>query len=165
MHPSPHELQQLLSDAKSQEWGSPRQLQLLAELRARCPAFVPGLLISSRAMLSGKEDVEDPAAFFDEVELVLRHALDASGREPAAVIGMARFLSVIRDSPQAAEPLYKEAVARALALLEEAWAGLIEALGEQEKTEDAARTAEIACKVFPESEQLSDARRYAKISG
>lgn len=164
MHLSPHTLQQMLSEARNQEWGSPRQLELLAELRACCPAFVPGLLISSRAMLSGKEDVTDPAAFFDEVEQVLSHALDASGREPGAVIGMARFMSVVRDSPQAAEPLYREAVAKALESLEEAWAGLIETLGEQEKTEEAARTAELANRVFPQSEQISEARRFAKIS-
>jgi hypothetical protein len=164
MHLSPHKLQQLLSDARNEEWGSPRQLQLLAELRACCPAFVPGLLLSSRAMLAGKEDVTDPTAFFDEVEQVLLHALESSGREPGAVIGMARFMSVVRDSPQAAEPLYREAVAKALAVLEEAWAGLIESLGEQEKTAEAALTAEFASKVFPQSEQLSEARRFAKLS-
>jgi len=164
MHLSPHKLRQLLSDARNEEWGSHRQLQLLAELRACCPAFVPGLLLSCRAMLSGKEDVTDPAAFFDEVEQVLLHALESSGREPGAVIGMARFMSVVRDSPQAAEPLYREAVAKALAVLEEAWAGLIESLGEQEKTAEAARTAELASKVFPQSEQLSEARRFAKLS-
>lgn len=164
MHLSPHQLQQLLSDARNEEWGSPRQLQLLAELRACCPAFVPGLLLSSRAMLSGKEEVTDPAAFFDEVEQVLLHALDASARDPGAVIGMARFMSVVRDSPQAAEPLYREAATKALALLEEAWAGLIESLGEQEKAEEAARTAELAGKVFPESEQLAEARRFARLN-
>ena len=157
-------MQQLLSEARTEEWGSPRQLQLLTELRACCPAFVPGLLLSSRAMLSGKEDVANTAAFFDEVEQVLLHALDASGREPGAVIGMARFMSVVRDSPQAAEPLYREAVAKALAVLEEAWAGLIESLGEQEKTAEAALTAELASKVFPQSEPISEARRFAKLS-
>jgi hypothetical protein len=154
----------MLSDARSQEWGSPRQLQLLAELRACCPAFVPGLLIFSRAMLSGKEDVTDPAAFFDEVEQVLLHALEASGREPGAVIGMARFMSVVRDSPQAAEALYREAVAKVLEVLEVAWAGLIEALGEQERMEEAARTAALASKVFPQSEQISEARKFAKLN-
>ncbi|MDY7229949.1 hypothetical protein [Hyalangium rubrum] len=154
----------MLSEARSLEWGSPRQLQLLAELKACCPAFVPGLLVSSRAMLWGKEGVQDPATFFDEVEQVLRHALEASGRETGALIGMARFMSVVRDSPQAAEPLYREAVSKALEGLEEAWAGLIETLGELEKTEEAARTAELARKVFPQSEQLSEASKYAKLS-
>lgn len=162
-HPSPQELLRLLSDARGLEWGSPQQLQLLERLRACCPAFVPGLLVSSRAMLWGKEDIKDSAAFFDEVDQFLRHALDASGRAPEALVGMARFMSVVRDSPQAAEPLYREAVARALEVLEEAWAGLIESLGEQEKMEDAAGTAQLASKVFPDSEQLSEARRYARL--
>lgn len=163
IHLSPGELQKMLSDARSLEWGSPEQLQLLERLRASCPAFVPGLLISSRAMLWGKDDVAEPAAFFDEVEQVLRHALDASGREAAALIGMARFMRVVRDAPEAAEPLYREAVSRSLEILEEAWAGLIETLGELEKMKDAADTAEAASKVFPRSEQLSEARKYAKI--
>jgi hypothetical protein len=165
MHPSPHELQQMLSEARNLEWGSPEQLQLLTRLRASCPAFIPGLLISSRAMLWGKEDIKDPATFFDEVEQVLRNALDASGREPGALVGMARFMTVVRDSPQAAAPLYREAVAKALELLEESWAGLIEALGDLDKKEEATRTAEIASKVFPGSEQLSEAIKYAKVSG
>jgi hypothetical protein len=115
-------------------------------------------------MLWGKEDVEDAPAFFDEVEQVLRHALDASGREPGALLGIARFMSTVRDSPQAAEPLYREAVSRALEVLEEAWAGLIETLGELEKTDDAARTAEAASKVFPRSEQLAEARKFARLA-
>ncbi len=155
----------MLSDARNLEWGSPQQLHLLAKLRECCPAFTPGLLISSRAMLWGKEDVKDPAIFFDEVEQVLHHALTASGREAGALVAMARFMSVVRASPQSAELLYKEAVTKALDVLEEAWAGLIETLGDLEKKEEAAHTAEIASKVFPDSEQLSEAIRYARISG
>ena len=163
MHPSPSELQQMLSEAKGLELGSPAQLQVLEAIKVGCPAFVPGLLTLSRAMLWGKEDVGAPAPFFDEVERILHAAVHASGREPAALVGLARFASVVRDSPQAAESLYREAIARSLELLEEAWAGLIEALGEQEKTEEATRTAELAGEVFPQSKQLSEARRFAKI--
>lgn len=163
MHASPSELQQMLSEAKGLELGSPAQLRALEALRVGCPAFVPGLLTLSRAILWGKEDLGAPAPFFDEVERILRDAAHASGREPAALVGLARFASVIRDSPQAAESLYREAIARSLEILEEAWAGLIEALGEQEKTEEAARTADLAGKVFPRSAQLAEARRFAKI--
>lgn len=162
MHPNPSELRRLLSEARSPELGSPRQLQLLESLRAQCPAFVPALLISSRAELWGKEDARPPEAFFDEVERMLHDAVEASGREPAALIGLARFMSVVRASPQAAEALYREASTKALELLEESWAGLIEALGEQEKTDEAARTAESAREVFPQSKRISEACELAQ---
>ncbi|HYO54660.1 hypothetical protein [Archangium sp.] len=163
MHPSPRELQQILSEARNLELGSPQQLQLLESIRTHCPAFVPALLISSRAELWGKEDAGPPAAFFDKIERMLNDAVDASGREPAALIGLARFMSVVRDSPQAAEALYREASTRALGMLEEAWAGLIEALGEQEKMDEAARIAQAAREVFPESKQLSEACAFAQL--
>ncbi|MCP3100967.1 hypothetical protein LZ198_19010 [Myxococcus sp. K15C18031901] len=161
MHPSPIELQRLLSSALSMERGSAEQLQHLERLRTLCPSFVPGLLLSSRAMLWGKEDVARPDAFFDEVERVLHHALEASNRSPEALVGMARFQSVVRDAPGEAESLYREAATKALAVLEESWAGLIESLAEQEKTEGAATTAARARQVFPDSEILSEARRFA----
>ncbi|WP_257457661.1 hypothetical protein [Archangium lipolyticum] len=163
MHPSPRELQQMLSEARSLELGSPRQLQLLETIRTHCPAFVPALLLSSRAELWGQEDAGPPEAFFDEVERMLHDAVDASGREPAALIGLARFMSVVRDSPRDAEALYREASTRALEMLEESWAGLIEALGEQDKTDEAARTAESARGVFPQSKQISEACDLAKL--
>jgi hypothetical protein len=163
MHPSPHELQQMLSEATRLELGSPQQLQLLQRIRAHCPAFVPALLISSRAELWNKDDSGPPEAYFGEIERMLRDAVEASGREPAALIGLARFLSVVRDSPQAAEALYREASTRALAVLEEAWAGLIESLGEQEKMDEAARTAKTAREVFPQSKQLSEACDFAQL--
>jgi hypothetical protein len=165
MHPSPRELQQLLSEARSLELGSPRQLQLLESLRAHCPAFLPALLLSGRAELWGKEEVGSSEAFFDAVERMLRDAVETSGREPAALVALARFMSVVRDSPQDAEALYREASTRALAVLEEAWAGLIEALGEQEKLDEAAHTARSARQVFPESRQLSEACDFAKLGG
>ncbi|WP_309897632.1 hypothetical protein [Archangium sp.] len=156
-------MQQLLSEARSLELGSPRQLQLLESLRTHCPAFVPALLISSRAELWDEEDAGPPAAFFDQIEKMLRDAVEVSGREPAALIGLARFLNVVRDSPQAAEALYREASTKALELLEESWAGLIETLGEQEKMEEAARTAKSARGLFPQSRQISEACQFAQL--
>lgn len=163
MHPSPRELQQMFSEARSLELGSPQQLQLLESLRTHCPAFVPALLISSRAELWGEEDTRPPETFFDEVERMLHDAVEASGREPAALIGLARFMNVVRNSPQAAEALYREASTRALAVLEESWAGLIETLGEQQKTDEATRTAESARVVFPQSKQISEACEFAQL--
>jgi alkanesulfonate monooxygenase SsuD/methylene tetrahydromethanopterin reductase-like flavin-dependent oxidoreductase (luciferase family) len=138
-------------------------LQLLASLREHCPAFVPALLLSSRSELWGAEDARPPEAFFDEVERMLRDAVEASGREPAAIIGLARFMSVVRSSPESAEALYREASVRALEVLEESWAGLIESLGEQEKMDEAARTAENARAVFPQSKQISEACEFAQL--
>ena len=163
MHPSPRELQLLLSEARSLKLGSPRQLELLKSLRTHCPAFVPALLMSSRAELWGEESAGPPEPFFDEVEKMLRDAVEVSGREPAALIALARFLNVVRDSPQAAEVLYREASTRALEVLEESWAGLIETLGEQEKKEEATRTAESARAVFPQSRQISEACQFAQL--
>ncbi|NTX09799.1 hypothetical protein HUA74_31165 [Myxococcus sp. CA051A] len=161
MHPSPHELLELLSEAKRLEWGSEEQLRLLERLRTQCPAHVPGLLLSSRALLWGKEDLADPATFFAEVEQLLLGAVDASDRTPEALIGLARFKSVVRDAPLEAEALYREAATRALTVLEEAWAGLIESLGEQGKTEGAATTATLARTLFPDSSALAEARKFA----
>jgi thioredoxin-like negative regulator of GroEL len=153
----------MLSEARSLKLGSPEQLQLLKSIRMHCPAFVPALLISSRAELWGEEDARPPETFFDEVERMLHDAVDASGRAPTALIGLARCMNVVRDSPQAAEVLYREASTRALEVLEESWAGLIETLGEQEKLEEAARTAEMARGVFPQSRQISEACEFAQL--
>jgi hypothetical protein len=163
MHPSPRELHQLLSEARNLELGSPQQLQLLQRIRTHCPAFVPALLISSRAELWNKDDSGPPEAYFGEIERMLHAAVESSGREPTALIGLARFMSVVRDSPQAAEALYREASMKALELLEESWAGLIEALGEQEKMDEAARTAESARALFPQSKQISEACEFAQL--
>lgn len=163
MHPSPSELQQMLSEARSLELGSPQQLQLLQRIRMHCPAFIPALLLSSRAELWNKDDSGPPEVYFDEIERMLHDAVEGSGREPAALIGLARFMSVVRDSPQTAEALYREASMKALELLEESWAGLIESLGEQEKMDEAARTAESARAVFPQSRQISEACDFARL--
>ncbi|QSQ11321.1 hypothetical protein [Myxococcus landrumensis] len=163
MHPSPHELLELLSEARRLEWGSDAQLRLLERLRTHCPAHVPGLLLSSRALLWAKEDLVDPTAFFAEVEQLLVAAIESADRSPEALIGLARFKSVVRDSPRDAEPLYQEAASRALSLLEEAWAGLIESLAEQEKTDEAARLSQHASRLFPASTALAEARRFARL--
>jgi thioredoxin-like negative regulator of GroEL len=163
MHPSPRELQQLLHEARSLKLGSPAQLQMLKSIRMHCPAFVPALLISSRAELWGEEDDRLPETFFNEVEQMLHEAVDASGRAPAALIGLARFMNVVRDSPHAAEALFREASTKALEMLEESWAGLIETLGEQEKMEEAARTAKSAREFFPQSRQISEACQFAQL--
>jgi hypothetical protein len=132
-------------------------------LRSHCPAFVPALLLESRAELWSQQDTGPAEAAFDQVERMLQDAVEASGRAPGALTEQARFQSVVRGSPAAAEALYREASTRALEALEEAWAGLIEALGEQDKTEEAARLSERARQLFPHSQPLAEARRFAKL--
>ncbi|WP_245814287.1 hypothetical protein [Cystobacter ferrugineus] len=72
-------------------------------------------------------------------------------------------MSIVRASPEAAEALYREASTRALEILEESWSGLIEALGEQEKTGEATLISERAGQIFPGSKQLTEARTFAKV--
>lgn len=163
MHSSPRELQQLMLEARNLELGSPRQLQLLETLRARCPTFVPALLLTSRAQLWNPDNAEQSDAIFAQIEQMLRDAVEASGRTPESLMGLARFMSVVRASPEAAEALYREASKRALEILEESWSGLIEALGEQEKADEALRISEHARQVFADSEQLDEARTFAQL--
>lgn len=165
MHPSPRELLDLLSQARSQELGSAQQLQLLGELRRLCPAFFPALLLASRAELWSREDAGPTEEAFAQVERMLQDAAEVSHQTPEAVLERARFESVVRGSPASAERLYREAATRALASLEEAWAGLIEALGEQEKTDDARRIADQARQLFPDSKAIAEARQFAKLEG
>ncbi|MET0400846.1 MAG: hypothetical protein ABW123_00530 [Cystobacter sp.] len=160
-HPRPHELQQLLVEARRLELGSPQQVKVLGELRKHCPTFVPALLLASRAELWSPDDTISAQAAFDEVERMLQVAVDVSERTPGALNEQARFYSVVRDSSAAAEALYREASERALQSLEESWAGLLEALGEQNKTEEAARLAERARQLFPHSPLLAEARRFS----
>jgi hypothetical protein len=48
-------------------------------------------------------------------------------------------------------------------MLEESWAGLIEALGEQEKKDEATRIAQRARELFPQSKQISEACEFAQL--
>lgn len=163
MHPSPRELLHLLAQARSEELGSARQLELLGTLRQRCPAFVPALLLESRAELWSKEDAGSTEAAFAEIERMLREAVEVSHRTPEALMELARFESVVRGSPTAAEALYREASTRALAGLEEAWAGLIESLGEQDKTDEARQVADRARQLFPDSKPITEAIQFARL--
>ena len=163
-HPSLRELQQWLAEARRLELGSPSQVKLLGELRRHCPTFVPALLLASRAELWNPDDTTSAPTAFDEIERMLQVAVDVSDRAPGALNEQARFHSVVRDSSATAETLYREASERALQALEEAWAGLIEALGEQDKSDEAARLSERARQLFPASSLLAEARDFAKLA-
>jgi len=140
--------------------GSPVRLRLHRELAAAAPAFVPNLLELGRG-LQVAEDAAGTAAF-TEAEAILRQAVTVSQRSAPTLVELAYFLNVVRDSPQEMEPLLEEAIRQSLHVLEEAWAGLINVLVEQEKYQQALNVSEKALRVFPESPRITLAVESAR---
>ncbi len=162
MHMTPHELRQRLEAARSAQPGSAKRIQAHRELAEQCPTFVPNLLALNRSLqLDGQEET-DTQALFSESERALRDAVEVSGEDASALIELAHFLDVVRDSPTEAEALFAEAARRASSLLEEAWAGWIGVLGEQEKLDAALDLANQAQRVFPNSTSIAEAVEFAK---
>lgn len=161
MHMTPQELRRRLEAARSTQPGSAQRLQEHRELAKQCPAFVPNLLALSRALQLSDSDTDAPARLA-ESERVLRDAIEVSGEDASALIEMAHFLDVVRDAPTEAEALFEEAARRASKLLEEAWAGWIGVLGEQEKLDAALDLASRAQRMFPGSELITEAVEFAK---
>jgi hypothetical protein len=162
MHMTPQELRRRLDAAREMQAGSAERIRAHRELAAHCPAFVPNLLSLSRSLQLDPRQEADAQAHFDEGERVLRDAAKVSGEDASALIELAHFLNVIRDAPAEAEPLFAEAARRASKLLEEAWAGMIGVLGEQEKLDAALELASRAQRVFPDSEAITEAVEFAK---
>jgi hypothetical protein len=165
MHKTARELQKLLDAVRndpSTPPGSPQRQKALRELATHCPAFLPNLLTLSRSMLLNKGEVGDSAAYFAEVEHTLRDAVAVSGEDASALIELAHFTDVVRDAPGDAEALFAQAAQRALHLLEEAWAGQISTLGQQEKLDAALQLAEQARKVLPDSTRIMEAIEFAR---
>ena len=164
MHMTAQELKRRWEAARSEPAGSARQIQAHRELAEQCPAFVPNLLALGRSLQLDREEATEAQAqaSFAEVERVLRGAVELSGEDASALIELAHFLDVIRDTPSEAEALFAEAARRASRLLEEAWAGWISVLGEQEKLEAALELANRAQRVFPDSALIAEAIAFAK---
>ncbi|WP_170115497.1 hypothetical protein [Melittangium boletus] len=101
---------------------------------------------------------------FDEGEQALRLAVESSGEDASALVELAHFLDVVRDSPEEAEPLFAEAAQRASKLLEEAWAGWIGVLSQQEKFDAALELSSRAQRVFPDSELIAEATALVRQS-
>lgn len=161
MHETPRELRRRLEVARNVPAGSAERIQAHRELAEQCPAFAPNLLSLSRSLLLDREGT-DARAHFDESERALRDAVEVSGEDASALIELAHFLDTVRDAPGEAEPLFAEAARRASRLLEEAWAGWISVLGEQEKLDAALELASRAQKAFPGSELISEAVDFAR---
>jgi hypothetical protein len=163
MHMTPEELRSRLQAVKGMQAGSPQRIHAHRELAEQCPAFVPNLLSLSRSLLLDRQDTGAQARF-TEGERALRGAVEVSGEDASALIELAHFLDVVRDSPGEAEPLFAEAARRAGRLLEEAWAGWIGALGQQEKLDAALELSSRAQRVFPDSELIAEATALVRQS-
>ena len=161
---TPQELRGRLEAARRAHAGSAQRIQAHQELAEQCPAFVPNLLALSRSLQLDSREEADAQAHFAEGERALRDAVEVSGEDASALIELAHFLDVVRDSPAEAEVLFAEAARRASKLLEEAWAGWIGALAEQEKLDAALELASRAQRVFPDSELITEAVEHAKRS-
>ena len=160
---SPEDLMARLWAAREAGGGKPgslERLRLHRELAAAAPAFVPNLLELGRGLLLAEEAAGDDT--FTEAEAVLLQAVEVSQRSAPALVELAYFLNVIRDAPQQMEPLLEEALEKCLHTLEDAWAGLINVLVEQEKYPRALEVSEKALRVFPDSPRIIMAVEFAR---
>lgn len=159
-HPSIEELVEQLRAAR--EAGppgkpSPEKVKLLRELLAACPTSTPGTLALARALLVTEEPGVSFEESFAEIQRLLERALQISDRSAPALIEMAYFIDTFRASPEGARTLFEEGAAKALASLEDAWAGLLSILTEQEQWPEALALAEQAEPLFPDSVRIIDA--------
>lgn len=174
-HTSMEELLATLQQAKKAgevDKNNPEQLRLHRELAKDCPAFTPNLLRLARLLQLIDEPGVDGQESFAEVQRLLEQAVQSSERGAPALVELGYFMDDIRNAPEQAFPLYQEGAARALETLEDAWAGMLRYWTDTRTRESlgkALELAELALKVFPESERIryyvTDARRYASQEG
>lgn len=166
-HPSTEELATKLRAALATgENGrpSPERVKLLRELADACPTFTPAVLSLARTLLVTEEPGVEPTAAFDEVQRLLEQAVQGSNRSAPALIELAYFIDSIRNSSETARPLLEEGAAKALASLEDAWAGLIRSWTLDGMLSEALALAERAEKVFPGSVRIMNAVEDARAS-
>ena len=161
-HPTPQDLRRKWKAANAEPVEGSRRLDAYRELAEGCPAFVPNLLALSRTMLLGREGAPEPEARVAEAERALRTAVDVSAGAPEPLIELGRFLATVRNAPVDAEGAFSSAASAALALLEEAWAGWIHALGEQDKVDAALEVADQARRILPDSAAIHRAVESAQ---
>ncbi|MFP2913117.1 hypothetical protein ACLESD_50560, partial [Pyxidicoccus sp. 3LFB2] len=106
---------------------------------------------------SGASSRPSPRPRIDEAERALRTAADVSAGAPEPLIELGRFLATARTAPVEAEAAFASAASAALSLLEEAWAGWIHALGQQDKLDAALEVADQARRILPDSAAISRA--------
>lgn len=141
-------------EAGKEHRGSPLQLQLHRELAESCPAFVPNLLHLARSLLLGDAPGPKDDHAFDEIQRLLEQAVQSSDRSAPALVELAYFHDSIHNDFKTARPLYAEGAAQALAVLEDAWAGLLTSLVLEQQIPEALALAQQAERMFPESARL-----------
>jgi hypothetical protein len=171
-HLNPAELMARLRAAREEakeNRGSPAQLQLLRELTEACPASAPSLLYLARTLLLGDEPGPEGDQAFTEIQRLLEQAVHVSDRSAPALVELAYFHDSIHNDFKTARPLYEEGAAKALASLEDAWAGLLTSFILERQLPDALELARQAERVFPESARLMprvyEARELAIAAG
>jgi tetratricopeptide (TPR) repeat protein len=164
-HPSPQELRRKWKAANAEPAESAARLDAYRELAEGCPAFVPNLLALGRTLSRTGGDTADAGARHAEAERTLRTAVDVSAGAPEPLIELGRFLATVRDTPSDAEGAFASATSAALALLEEAWAGWIDALGRQGKLDAALEVEEQARRILPDSALITRAVEAARHRG
>jgi hypothetical protein len=174
-HPSLDEMlasMRAAREAGSVNEASPEQLQRLRGLVRDCPAFTPNLLELARLLQLTDEPGVDMEQALAEIQRLLEQAVQASGRSAPALLELAHFIDVFRDSPGLAEALFEESAVSALSALESSWAGLIDfwvMARTKDTLEKALKLGELAERVFPESPRIfnvvEDARQKAARAG
>ncbi|HZI15746.1 MAG TPA: hypothetical protein VE153_35595 [Myxococcus sp.] len=155
MHLSPQELRRRWKAANAEPSDSPARAEAYRELAERCPAFVPNLLALGRTLARQE-------ATRAEAEQALRTAAEVSSGAPEPLIELGHFLGTVRGSPVEAERAFASAASAALGLLEEAWAGWIQALGAQGQLDAALEVEERARATFPDSLRITQAVEAAR---
>ncbi|MFP2963961.1 hypothetical protein ACLEPN_41175 [Myxococcus sp. 1LA] len=156
-HVSPQELRRKWKLANAEPLEGGRRRDAYRALAHDCPAFVPNLLSLSHTLLAGRHEAADADAAVAEAEQVLRSASDVSAGAPEPLLALGHFLASVRQAPHEAERAFSSAASAAMALLEEAWAGWIQALGAQGQLDAALEVEEQARRIFPNSKAITQA--------
>lgn len=174
-HPSLDEMMvwmRAAREAGSVNEASPEQLQRLRALARACPAFTPNLLELARLLRLTDEPGVASEQALAEIQRLLEDAVQASDRGAPALLELAHFMYVFRNSSELAETLFEESAASALRALENSWAGLIDFWVTERRTdmlEKALKLGDLAERVFPSSSRIlnvvDDAREKALRAG
>lgn len=161
-HPTPVELQLALRRAKkAMRTLRPRTIiRTIIDLQKtveRCPAFFPALLLLGDAL-----EVADIDRALELAKGYLENAVAISGRSAEAVVELGHYINAIENDTLRAEPLFREGAAGALAILENAWLGLINSLREQDRFREAITVGRRSVQVLPESVRLAEALQFAE---
>lgn len=164
-HPSPSE-HASLTDLASRQRRAARMkkageredsLELLDEVHEACPAFVPALLLAGRRLQTSTGNPADVRAERRKARKYLHQAVVASDGSAASLVELGYFLHVIEKQPAAAESMLRAGIDKALTVLEDGWAGLIDVLCGEGRLEEARELGKRAQALFPGSVRIATA--------